>query len=730
MTISIWRYSHLALAVSSFLFILLASITGLILAFEPISDSLKPYAVRNLDQITLAETIANAQKNYDEVIEIKIEKNRFVQADVITEDGQSLKVYIDPKTGKSIANAENDNEFFQFVTTLHRSLFLHGLGRFFMGLTTFLLFLIAFTGSILVIKRQRKLSKFFSKVVRENGFQFYHVVFGRLWLIPILIISITGVFLTLNEFEVFKKPETKFQIDYDTVNSKPKIKVDEFGVFQKTKLSDVASIEFPFSDDIEDAYTLKLHDREIIVNQFTGEILAQNLSPSIKNYVDLSLDVHTGRTNVVWALVLAVASINILFFIYSGFAMTLKRRSAKTRNKFKAGQAEFAVLVGSENGSTMRFAKAFHESLLKKGQSSFFAELNDYQPFRSAKHIVVITATYGNGEAPTNAKKALAAIEKHAQTRPVHFSIVGFGSHAYPDFCQFAYDLYNRMSREENLNAFLEIRTVNDKSTDTFSEWVSEWSNKAGIDLELDLESAKAKPKKLQKFNVIEKTECEIDGSFLVKFEPKKKRAFQSGDLLNVYPANDHRERQYSIGKVANLVQLSIKRHEFGLGSTFLYDLEVGQTVEGRIVANDQFHFDPSAKQAVLISNGTGIAPFLGMIDENDAKNECHLYSGFREERSFEPYRAFIEKQTAKGKLTRLHLAYSREGEKQYVKDLLEKDAGFVASVLKDNGNVMICGSLAMQNNVLELLSKICESELKKPLSHFQANGQIKMDCY
>lgn len=730
MTISIWRYSHLALAVSSFIFILLASVTGFILAFEPVSDSLKPYAVSDLDQISLAETVAVSQENYDEILELKIEKGRFVTIDAMDSEMETVKAYIDPKSGKILGKIEPQSEFFQFVTTLHRSLFLHGLGRFFVGLTAFLLFLIALTGSILVVKRQRKPTKFFSKVVRENSLQFYHVVFGRIWLVPILIISMTGVFLTFNEFGFFEKQKVTHNIDYENVKSEPKKPASEFSAFQDILLSDVISVEFPFSDDVEDAFTIELSDKEIIVNQFTGEILSERKKSDIESYLTLGLDLHTGRANVIWALILAIACVNIVYFIYSGFAMTIKRRSGKIRNKFKKETAEIIVLAGSENGSTMAFAKTFHLSLVKSGQKSFFGQLNEYSQFPSARHIVVITATYGNGEAPANAKKALSSIQTIAQTKSVNFSVVGFGSHAYPDFCQFAFAVYNQMSRQENLEPFLEIRTVNDKSIEVFSEWASEWSNKANIELELNLKSVSEKPKKLQKFIVAQKTESEIGNAFLVQLEPKKNKYFESGDLINVYPADDHRERQYSIGKVGKMIQLSVKRHEFGLGSNFLYNLKIGQTVTGRIVANPEFHFDQKAKQSILVSNGTGVAPFLGMIDENILESECHLYCGFRNSESFEPYRNFIESKIRSKKLSKLNLAYSREGENSYVKDLLARDSNFVSDVIKNGGQILICGSLPMQNNVLELLSRICESDLKKPLSHFQSSGQIKMDCY
>lgn len=42
----------------------------------------------------------------------------------------------------------------------------------------------------------------------------------------------------------------------------------------------------------------------------------------------------------------------------------------------------------------------------------------------------------------------------------------------------------------------------------------------------------------------------------------------------------------------------------------------------------------------------------------------------------------------------------------------------------------MICGSVAMLNGVLEVLSKITMSKLNKPLSVYQNKNQIKTDCY
>ena len=84
----------------------------------------------------------------------------------------------------------------------------------------------------------------------------------------------------------------------------------------------------------------------------------------------LSLNLHTGKGSILWSVILAIATANILFFIYSGFAMTFKRLASRLKNKFKKDEAEFVILVGSENGSTVAYANALHKQLLVSGKIS------------------------------------------------------------------------------------------------------------------------------------------------------------------------------------------------------------------------------------------------------------------------------------------------------------------------------------------------------------------------
>ncbi|TDO24467.1 PepSY domain-containing protein [Pedobacter duraquae] len=731
MTISIWRYSHLVLAISSFLLLTLASVSGIILSFDPVLQKTQPYRVANFDQISLAETLPVLKKEYLEISELSVDANQFVTLKGTDMDGKNVSAYIDPLTAKVLGKPEKKTAFFQWVTTLHRSLFLHETGRFFIGITAFLLFLIATSGTVLILQRQRGIKHFFKKIVKESFAQYYHVVLGRLLLIPILIISCSGTYLSLVRFNVIHEKKISHKIDFDSLKEAPEVKLTDFSIFKKTKLSDVQSVEFPFSEDVEDYFLLKLKDREIVVNQFTGEVIDEIPYPLTTMMATLSLDLHTGRTNILWALVLALASANILFFIYSGFAITLNRRKNRIKNKFKSDKSQYIILIGSENGSTFKYANALHEQILKSGATSYVGELNTYTVYPKAEHIIILTATYGLGNPPTNAGKFLALLEKKPQLQPVNFSVLGFGSHAYPDFCKFAYEVNNHLSLQKWAVPLTEIHTVNDKSPDDFKLWLDVWSQKSGLPINIAPELLASKPKRLKQLSVISKTEISHeDGAFLIRLKPAGRTTFTSGDLLAIYPANDYRERQYSIGRVAQDVQLSVKLHNNGLGSGFLYNLQPGDTIKARIIGNSHFHFPKKASAVIMISNGTGIAPFLGMIAQNTRNVPCHLYCGFRGASSFELYQKGMDSHIAQQRLTKLNVAYSREQEKQYVKDLLHRDGFFIAKTLKENGVIMICGSLAMQQNVTEFLETICQSENDKSLSFYQSHNQVLMDCY
>ena len=728
MTLSFWRYSHLALAVFSAVFLILASVTGVILAVDAIQEKTPGFRVENFDIITLGETLPILRKTYPEITELSVDHNQFVLLQGIDQKGNDIYGYIDPRTGKILGEPLKKSTFINWTIALHRSLFLKETGRFIVGFISFLLVLISISGFALVLKRQRSILSLFSKIVKENFAQYYHVFLGRLSLIPIFILALSGMYLTLEKFNFFiekKDLEKKIEVVEKTTS----IKKEDSSILKNTLLADVQKIEFPFSDDPIEYYSIALKDRKIEVNQFTGAVVNEKSVPTTTLLSDLSLDLHTGRTSILWAIILGIASVNILFFIYSGFAMTLKRRGSRIKNKYKAEDSKFILLVGSENGSTLRFANAIYKQLLAHEEKVFIAELNNYSVYPKAEQLIIFTSTHGLGDAPANAGKFISLLNKTQQQQKIKASVIGFGSRSYPDFCNFALEIDAELAKKNWVEHLLELQTVNDKSSEEFVEWVKLWSVKTRIPLSTTPSIYNEIPKGLQKLRVLDKTTVsETEPTFLLTLRTKSQ--FTSGDLLAIYPGNDNRERLSSIGKHDGNIQLVVKFHPFGLGSGYLYGVEKGSILKARIIKNATFHFPKKASKVALISNGTGIAPFLGMLEQNKQKTEIHLYCGFRTEtKTVSGYKRFANEMMEKQQLQSFHLALSRDQNHFYVTDLIKRDAQFFIDLLFNGGVVMICGSLAMQKSVETILGELLVPT-NLNISEYKAKGQILTDCY
>ena len=730
MTLSFWRYSHLALALFSSLFLVLASATGVILAVDAVQEKTMGYRVENFDAITLGETLPVLRKTYPEITELNVDHNQFVTLEGIDQKDNDVKGYIDPRTGKILGEPIKKNEFIQWTTALHRSLFLKETGRFIVGFVSLILALISFSGFALILQRQRSWRSLFAKIVKENFAQYYHVFLGRLSLIPILVLALSGTYLTLEKFNFFlEKTDSKEKTE--VVEKTGISKKEDSTIFKSTLLADVQKIEFPFSDDPEDFYIITLNDREIEVNQMTGAVVNEKLLPKTTQLSDLSLDLHTGRANVLWAIILGIASINILFFIYSGFAMTLKRRASRIKNKYKAEESKFILLVGSENGSTLRFASAIYKQLLAHGEKVFVTELNNYAKYPKAEHLIVFASTHGLGDAPSNAGKFMSLLDKTEQRQKIKVSVVGFGSKSYPDFCGFALEIDAELAKQNWVERILELQTVNDKSADEFVNWATLWSAQTEISLSTTPSIYNEIPKGLQKLKVLDKTAVsETEHSFLLTLRADLGTKFTSGDLLAIYPANDNRERLYSIGKHDGNLQLVVKLHPHGLGSGYLNNLEVGSIIKARIIQNPAFHLPKKVSKVAMISNGTGIAPFLGMLEQNRQKTEIHLYCGFRTEtETVSAHKKFANEMMEKRQLQSFHLALSRGTDHHYVMDLIQQDAAFFLDLLQKGGIIMICGSLAMQKDVETILGELLV-QTNSSISDYKAKGQILTDCY
>ncbi len=729
----LWRYSHFYLTVSSSLFLLLATITGAFLAFEPITEKLQPHYIKNAEDVSIAQLIITLNNKYEEVLEVEVDKNYFVNASVFSMD-EALdgQFYINPINGNKIADIPPKSPFFEFLTNFHRSLFLKTTGRVFVGIISFLLFLISITGLLLAIKRQGGIIQFCSKIINDKSIQYNHVALGRLFLIPILILALSGTYLSMDRFSLL--PKKVAVVNTQKTISKNTIPFSDFPIFKNTTLKEIKKLEFPFSTDEEDFFILNLHDKELKIHQKTGEIVETTNYPFTKILSELSFNLHTGSGSIIWSLVLFTTALSILYFMYSGSIITLKRLRSKTKNKYKYNEANYIILVGSENGTTKGLAKVLQKALLKADKKVYVDDLNNYKNYPNIQQLIIITSTYGQGEPPSNANLFLSKLHQIKIDTPFTCHVIGLGSYAYPKFCEFAKDIQHQVLLKNNINVPTKNPLlIHNQDYAQFKNWALQWANGLDLNLELPKELSVKKQKEIV-FKVVDKQNVvdEYDETFRLTLKAKKHIKFTSGDLLGITPPNETSERLYSIGKDTNgNLLLSIKKHTHGICSNYLNNLIKDQELNVTLQTNKAFHLPKKSKQVILIANGTGIAPFLGMMEENIDRKKMHMYWGAKTTNSFNLYKEHVNKALQKGTLTNFKTAYSRnQAKKIYVQNLIKKDKELFLEVLKDKGCIMICGSIAMQKEVIKELQQICTDNLSKDFSYYQNRKQIKMDCY
>ncbi|MFF2863742.1 molybdopterin-dependent oxidoreductase [Streptomyces rubiginosohelvolus] len=170
------------------------------------------------------------------------------------------------------------------------------------------------------------------------------------------------------------------------------------------------------------------------------------------------------------------------------------------------------------------------------------------------------------------------------------------------------------------------------------------------------------------------------------------------------------RPRLYSIASSPmedpHLMRLTVSviRYESALGrirkgvaSTFLADAEPDSPVPVFVQRNDRFRppADP-ATPMIMVGPGTGVAPFLGFLEERRALGHSGanwLFFGEQHRATDFYYREELDAMSRSGTLTRLDTAFSRDQRaKVYVQDRMREHGAQLWSWLRDGAHLYVCG--------------------------------------
>lgn len=725
MRTSLWRSIHLILAFLVSIFLVIAAITGGLLAFDKSKEKLlTPYVV---GEQRLSEVIPKIESQMFEITELRVVHGQLIVKG-FDENRKEVQSVVNPENGKLVGKPPSKSQWIRWVRTLHRSLFLNQTGRLIVGVVAVLFLLSLLTGFVLLYRRQGH------RVLRnpevDTKTDLIHFLGGKWFALPLLVLALTGSVLFL-----FRLGWLNGTPDQEITFASKKtgtIASSAFPIFRETRLDEVRKLTFPMFEDEAEYFELVTTKATFKIHQFTGEVVSEVLFSAEQLLGTFTMRFHTGDLHFIWAFVLMLSAFLIPLLVVSGFLLWWRRKPKKIANIHLPEEAEYIVLVGSEGGTTWQFAQKVFHQLLSAKVACYIASLNDYQLFPMATKLLIFTSTYGDGEAPSNATNAIERIKNTPQKQLIAYSILGFGSQSFPAFCAFAKELEIVLSQQKWAKQMLPLHTVDGYSVEEMGGWIKQWNAKATVRLLNNPSYYALELPPLHRFEVLEKSALDAKNLiFSLVLKPLSKGDFLSGDLLAIYPEHNHKERLYSIGKVGDNVHLFIKLHENGLGSQYLYQLSKGKKINARIVANSNFHFPVKASEVLMIANGTGVAPFVAMMRASTSRTKKILWVGFRYESSMTKEFATQAMQLKHQQcLADFSVVYSQGIQPLYVTDLVKQSPQKIVQLLQSGGVIMLCGSLAMQRDVEAIVETICETYQLPPLRFYKENHQILADCY
>lgn len=710
-----WRSIHSIIGLVSAILLMVIAISGGILSTKVVLDSTSPF-IQDVDDLSLADGLKVLIGKYQEVEKLAQKPNgSFILTHRV--GAKAFKVYVDIETGERLDKLRQ-SEFYAWMRGLHRSLLLERIGRAIVGISAFIMSLLCVSGTFLVIRRQGGLIGFFTKV-RGHWSEKLHTIFGRLALIPLIIIGVTGVYMSLVTFHFISSGEgAQFP---ETLEELEPVAAFDLKALQDIQLSDIQEISFPIPGDWFDVYTVKLETGYIFVDQFTGEIVTQPEFGLSQKIYDWIVFLHTAEGSAVWAIILGIVSLSVPLFSITGTVVWFRRKrtgAGRIKDNVAAHMAEMVILVGSESGSTWGFAKDLHINLTKSGVKTHINQMNKLRQYPKAAHLFILTATYGDGDAPQNADKFIRRTErllvgsKYSELQKWSYSILAFGDKAFPKYCAFAHEIDKQLEKLGRPQ-LVETIEVNKKSSQTFAHWGKLLKAKLADDYVIEGEFDYSPPRpKTRELILRERHDYGVEvgaPTTVFKFSNAKQKigAHVAGDLVGIVPPNDNVARLYSIGSNSkdNCLEICVKKLEGGLCSTFLHDMQLGGNIDMYLIKNEDFHFPNNKKPVTLIGAGTGIAPFVGMINQNIKQYPISLYWGGRDPKSDFLYEDEINQWLEDCKLTDFYPAFSRVEHKQYVQDVVAKNAKLIANNMKLGGTIMVCGGAAMAEAVRGVLA-------------------------
>ena len=223
---------------------------------------------------------------------------------------------------------------------------------------------------------------------------------------------------------------------------------------------------------------------------------------------------------------------------------------------------------------------------------------------------------------------------------------------------------------------------------------------------------------------------------FLNYLKPLQPRAYSIASSQTKYPNQVHLT-------VAEVAYQFNRRSHTGACSGYLSHLKVGEKLSCWLLPNRYFALpDEYDKDIIMIGPGTGVAPFVGFLQERQqqkASGQNWLFFGDREKQHDFLYQSSFEQFLEQRVLTQLDTAFSRDqSEKIYVQHKIAAAAQQIFEWLERGAYLYLCGdakrmAVDVEASLIQLLQQQGNMDLaaaKNYLLSLQKQKRFLKDVY
>jgi len=733
--------THVVLSLVLGALLMVSAATGLVLSTGTLYEHFQvaPSAGQNVAEVV--ERIAGQVQGVERIERAPSGELRVIFSNATESD----TVIADPVTGL-VMGPYQPSVFLSWVRNLHRELLLGEPGRWLSGMAALALLILVVTGCWLLARRLGGWRQLLRPIPDRGGLLYWHLVLSR-WTLPVLaILAVSGLYLAAISVGMVDDGQDVAPVYPAAGYSAPAAELGSLPALRNLDLQDLRELEFPFDPLQANFYTLRTASGDGFVDASTGQWISYQEHGFTKRLYENLYELHTGVHSPIWTFFLAGSSLCLLLF--SGFGLLSwwhrKRMARVLSDNAPADQAQVILLVGSQGGTTWRYARQLHQQLSSNGLAVHCANMNQLQPhYPGAKQLLVLTSTYGDGQAPESASAFLGRLSLSKLGPELQVAVVGFGNSQFEHFCGYAQEVEHQL-QQRGLRPLLPLHCIDRNALSELNQWARALGEKLRVDLhfteqtppetgqQLELLSRELfgedseSPAAILRFGV--KPLRRSYGLFLVRNPASR---YAPGDLLSIRPGSDLAPRLYSIASSDEdgVLEVCVRKHPAGLCSPMLHGLQVGDCIEGVIQPHPEFRPSAGRHPVILVGAGTGLAPLIGFVRKNTHQRPLYLYWGGRNAQSDFLYQAQLNEYLADGRLTQLGLAFSQAAQPMYVQDRLQQDAGELVLLLKQGAQVLVCGSREMAEGVRLALKPMLQ-QLGLSIEQLRLQGRYREDVY